>query len=260
MQKQGPDKIEWCDYTWNPVTGCLHGCEYCYARKIAHRFRDKTKADKPYYVADFTADLGYKDDYAFPFGFRPTIHRYRLDEPQHIRKPSKIFVSSMADLFGDWVPDEWIRDVFAACERAPWHTYLFLTKNPARYEQLYDDRIFPYKENYWFGSTLTKPSDEYQYFDCTPYKDFVSIEPMLAPFGPLVGGHFPKWVIIGAMTGPGAKWHQPKRQWVADIVDQCHAARVPIFMKGSLARVWGEPLIQEWPEGMVQPVADWCIK
>lgn len=178
-------KIEWCDSTWNPVTGCLNDCEYCYAKKIANRFggwfytpgklamniaEDKTyiATIKKYYgeaketeygkIADITAVSpflkrnGSKAPY--PFGFIPTFHRYRLDEPKKWTKPRTIFVCSMADLFGAWVPDEWIEEVFSACEKASQHTYIFLTKNPRRYSELAKVGKLPRKDNMWYGSTL----------------------------------------------------------------------------------------------------------
>ena len=133
-------KIDWCDATWNPVTGCLHGCEYCYARRIAERFRAReiydpecqcqrhliergmlTGTGKPLEL-DYPWEQKNKDgsitNAAYPFGFEPTFHRYKLDEPQRWKKPRTIFVCSMADLFGKWVPDEWIEQVFEACEAA----------------------------------------------------------------------------------------------------------------------------------------------
>lgn len=142
-------KIEWCDSTWNPVTGCFHGCEYCYASKIAKRFGCAFGKDnscigvtwstqgegKTHELTDPIIDECKNRKASFPFEFDPTFHRYRLDEPEHYKNPQTIFVCSMADLFGDWVPDEWIEEVFAACKNAPQHRYLFLTKNPKRYVQ-----------------------------------------------------------------------------------------------------------------------------
>ena len=159
-------KIDWCDSTWNPVTGCLHGCEYCYARRIAERFGGCWRLDLPPDTSwrGNVGERGLMGDYArhsnrkchvldapeiecavfdppsgyrgkvkpYPYSFDPTFHRYKLDEPQRWKKPRTIFVCSMADLFGDWVPDEWIAEVFKACDAAPWHRYLFLTKNPKR--------------------------------------------------------------------------------------------------------------------------------
>lgn len=119
-------KIDWCDSTWNPVTGCLHGCAYCYARRIAERFRAK-EFSGAYTVNEYenvqrttyeleepmkrcctdAKGLHVYEKAPYPFGFVPTFHRYRLDDPKHWTKPKNIFVCSMADLFGEWVPDEW---------------------------------------------------------------------------------------------------------------------------------------------------------
>ena len=139
-------KIEWCDYTFNPVTGCLHNCEYCYAMKIAKRFggvdEHISREIPQHMVYIFNNKPTLKGKAApYPFGFIPTFHRYRLDEPQRVKKPQNVFVCSMADLFGDWVPDEWVQQVFEACEKAPWHRYLFLTKNPKRYIELFKKDI-----------------------------------------------------------------------------------------------------------------------
>ena len=98
-----------------------------------------------------------------PVGFEPVMHKYRLPMPAQKKKPAKIFVCSMADLFGAWVPDNWIKEVFSACEAAPWHAYLFLTKNPRRYK---GDPIWYYsrhkmQKNWWFGASITgnEPQD-----------------------------------------------------------------------------------------------------
>ena len=153
-------KIDWCDATWNPVTGCLHGCEYCYASRMADRFGGFDPEGSPnwriFEEPRTKALIGRVDEMQvkcdkrgrtvvapYPFRFTPTFHAYRLDKPQHWKKPRTIFVCSMADLFGDWVPDEWIAEVFQACEAAPQHRYLFLTKNPARYDALIDAGVLP---------------------------------------------------------------------------------------------------------------------
>jgi len=250
-------KIDWCDMTFNPVTGCLHGCEYCYARRIANRFGGNLlKWSK--YVSEsgiYTIDAPLCDEVTgkiipYPYKFEPTLHKYRLDEPSRKTKGQMIFVCSMADLFGEWVPDEWIKEVFKACEKAPQQTYLFLTKYPKRFLDLYDKKIFPYKENFLFGTKMTKPSDEYVWFERTPYKTFISIEPMLEPFGELERGAMPNWVIIGAETGNRIGKIVPKREWIESIITQCKAAGVPVFMKESLRQLMGQDFIQEWPEGM----------
>ncbi len=228
-------KIEWCDQTWNPVTGCKHGCEYCYARKIANRFGIQTENTYP-------VEIYNKLYNPYPFGFSPTFHRYRLEEPQRIKKPQNIFVCSMADLFGKWIPDEWIEKVFEACEKAPQHRYLFLTKNPVRYEK-FINRYMP--ANMWFGASQTKPGG-ICFNTHHSWNTFISIEPLLEDlqvFNP-IGIN---WVIIGAETGNRKGKVIPKREWIENIVEQCKAKNIPVFMKNSLASVWGKPLIQEYP-------------
>ena len=151
-------KIDWADATWNPVTGCLHGCEYCYARRIAERFGSNLMPiftnypvlDEPVRSGGF--DCGKNQPY--PFDFTPTFHRYRLDEPARWTRPRNIFVCSMADLFGEWVPDGWIQEVINACLAAPQHRFLFLTKNPGRYCHLERAGIMPKGDNFWFGATF----------------------------------------------------------------------------------------------------------
>ena len=173
-------KIEWCDSTWNPVTGCRHGCEYCYAKRIAERFGGYIPDENPGTISVIKSPLvghafevnsmqarrqkdGKTVPAIYPFRFEPTFHRYRLDEPERWTKPRNIFVCSMADLFGDWVPDKWILDVFAACERAPQHRYLFLTKNPDRYIKLAQMDKLPKKNNMWYGTTVTTEDTQFLY-------------------------------------------------------------------------------------------------
>lgn len=191
-------KIDWADSTWNPVTGCQHECEYCYARGIANRFggfdHDEEKKpvgiqfaigvqelDKPKYI--MRANGLQKAPY--PWSFMPTLHKYKLDEPARWTKPRNIFVCSMADLFGEWVPDEWIKQVFEACEAAPQHRFLFLTKNPARFGYIngwnhqYNNEYA--KENMWFGTTIARQCDLGRIRNL-PYGNahtFLSIEPIL---------------------------------------------------------------------------------
>ena len=270
--------IEWCSHTWNPVTGCKHGCEYCYARRMVSRFGPHPcerpiieplevlpKGTGCYYVeqptklCDETGEPARST--AYPKGFAPTYHAYTMDYPEKRKTPARIFVSSMGDLFGEWVPDIWIEDVFAACKRAPQHTYLFLTKNPQRYCDLASDGKLPTEPNFWYGSTITGPEDSFWWSDY--HNTFVSMEPLLQPFEG-VGAQAVKkvgWCIIGAMTGPGSKAHQPKREWVESIVTDAKTAGVPVFMKDNLKGVWGDQLLRECPEGIdladKKAVAEW---
>ena len=243
-------KIEWADSTWNPVTGCLHECEYCYARRIASRFGGYDEAEccpspgaELNHQLTITRKNGKKVAAPFPFGFLPTFHRYRLGELQHKNKPQTIFVCSMADLFG-----EWIYDVFNACNRFSQHRYLFLTKNPRRYIKLEENGWLPDEKNFWYGTTVTNPEQEFFYSSAR--NTFLSMEPLLKPFGD--AGHFdgypPKWIIIGAMTGSGSKQHQPKQDWINEILEAARKLKFHVFMKDSLIPIVGkENMICDFP-------------
>jgi len=254
--------IDWCDSTWNPVTGCLNGCEYCYARRIAERFGldytpklgDPGMEGASKYDSEKGLDtmLELEKQYKrqgngkvepYPMAFYPTFHRYRLNDYMK-KKGRNIFVCSMADLFGSWVPDSWIQEVFKACEKAPQHNYLFLTKNPKRYYELYkkDKGLLPAGGNMWYGFSITNNSYDGWYTDARLI--FASIEPILEPIEiPIVD-----WVIVGAETGRRKNKVIPKREWIERIVEDCCKYNIPLFMKSSLAEIWEEPLIQEYPE------------
>lgn len=277
-------KIEWTNYTWNPVTGCFHNCSYCYARKIAERFglafapilgdvgmEGACKYDSPEGM-DTMLELEkpYRKNgniQSFPMAFLPTFHRYRLDEPQKLKNPSTIFVCSMADLFGEWVPDEWIDAVFKACEGAPQHRYLFLTKNPKRCREALPlwKSYYGKLTNMWFGATVTGDDDRQKAWDLLTSTNkginkFLSIEPLISGFNLnehellLKGyrekatiGNYIDWIIVGAETGNRKDKVIPERKWIESIVNQCKDAEVPLFMKNSLKDIWGESLIQEFP-------------
>lgn len=286
-------KIDWADMTWNPVTGCLHGCQYCYARQIANRFgleyapklgdpgmEGASKLDGP---AGMDTMLELQKPYIkggriqpYPMAFDPTFHRYRLQEPAQKQRGRNIFVVSMGDLFGEWVPREWISDVFKACAAAPQHNYIFLTKNPQRLQGI-DFEIFniEIKKNIWLGFSATTQAGLEQIAMGARFlrpNPFISIEPLHGPIdltriNPVgkdaylnfldggqrwfMGGDNAglrlKWVIIGAETGNRKERVIPKREWVASIVKQCRDNGVPIFMKHNIADVWDDDLIQEAP-------------
>lgn len=258
-------KIEWCESTWNPVTGCRHGCPYCYARGIAQRFSgywDETKLrscggnGKIHELVEpmFRHTTGknrsqgvHSVQAPYPYRFDPTFHRYRLDEPAQKTRGRTIFVCSMADLFGKWVPTSWIVEVLDACKRAPQHRYLFLTKNPERYMELDGLALLPREENFWYGSTTTT-GDEAM-FHSEFHNCFVSIEPIHAPFGSIDRSALPgiKWYILGAETGNRADKIKPERSWVEPIVKFCKDNRKPLFMKDSMASIWDGDLITEFP-------------
>lgn len=267
MNKQTENGISYLDYTFNPVTGCLHPCrdKYCYAAKIARRFGTNFTAkgtlhelDKPMQKIAKTGDI-MSDPY--PYGFDPTFHRYRLDELAKVKQPSIIGVVYMGDLFGQWVPKQWIQDVYDACQKAE-HQFVFLTKNPQRYSEIYRSEL-DYRCNMWFGATVTD-NDSFIYtgkdlFQNTGLsarrhaKRFLSIEPLLGSIDDrsLTCIRHLDWVVLGAQTGPGSV--PPKPEWVQDIIDQCRTAGVPVFLKSNLH--WPER-IQEWPDGMRRGVKE----
>ena len=222
---QTNESVDWARWTWNPVTGCEHGCKFCYAREIANSERML-----PYY----------------PNKFEPTFHEYRLDAPKNIRPPrtdddrdGRVFVCSMADLFGKWVPDSWIESVFNACVDSPEWEYLFLTKWPARYSQM------PLLEKAWYGASIIQQSDVSRVeksmsafeTDCVKW---ISMEPML---GPIVFNDL-SWcnlVVIGAQTSTTqpegyVPEFSPEFDWVVDVVNQCREAGVPYYLKANLGK------------------------
>lgn len=257
-------KIDWCDMSWNPVTGCLHGCEYCYARGIANRFglpiapqlgdpgmEGACKYDSPDGINTMLelAKPYIKDGRVqpYPMAFLPTFHKYRLGDPALKQRPRNIFVGSMTDLFGDWVPDEWISQVFRACRKAPQHNYMFLTKNPKRYEEY----GVPEETNNWYGTTVTGGRDAERIAYLPALRNtFLSVEPLLdgtLPFAKGIKIQNVDWVIIGAETGKRPDKVIPKLAWVEELVEVCRAFDIPVFMKSNLAEVWGEDLLREYP-------------
>ena len=269
-------KIDWCDSSWNPVTGCLHGCEYCYARGIAERFRGKGdlrdagtgfwldaetfEVSKGVYETKDPLTTGGKPEpfepyngkvTPYPFGFAPTFHRYKLEDYAN-KTGRNIFVCSMADLFGKWVPDSWIEAVFDACRKAPQHNYLFLTKNPERYIELKKSGKITRTDNFWFDSSVTNSNDRYAWFgDREGIHWFLSMEPILEDLWQLdTVMAKPDWIIVGAETGRRKNKVVPERVWIENLLEECRKYEIPIFMKSSLSEIWGEPLIQEFPDGL----------
>lgn len=257
-------RIEWCDATFNPVTGCLHSCEYCYARKMATRFGTLDKAiesaaargidlNKTYFSnPDFLAELNepVRDENdrrePYPYNFLPTFHKYLLNKPSQWTKSRVIFVCSMADLFGEWIPDEWIEAVFDACAKAPQHKYLFLTKNPKRYSALAEAGKLPQSDNMWYGTTATTPNTEF--FFANKFNTFLSIEPILEDFGEKNDLRNVNWLIIGAESGVRKNKVVPEKAWIENICNVADKTGIPVFMKESLLPIMGETAMRrEFP-------------
>jgi protein gp37 len=203
----------------------------------------------------------------YPFGFSPTFHRYRLGDPAKAKEPQTVFIGSMTDLFGEWIPDEWIEAVFDACAAAPWHTYMFLTKNPqgmAGWMERNAKASCGFANSFgldcdkpYYGATATCGADLGRILELPRcVNKFVSVEPLLGPIPwdlmkYAVTNQSPAVVIIGAETGSRNK-AAPLAEWVDEIVDACeHAYPAPmIFMKDSLIPIVGrENMRRELPWG-----------
>jgi protein gp37 len=153
----------------------------------------------------------------------------KLDEPLHWRKPRRVFVNSMSDLFHEGVPDEFISRVFDTMHRASHHQFQILTKRSERLCRLAPALSWP--SHVWMGVSVE--SEEYAYrmehLRRTPAAvRFLSLEPLLGPLGNLDLTGI-AWVIVGGESGPGARTLE--KDWVVEIRDQCLAARVPFFFK-----------------------------
>lgn len=248
-------KIDWCDSSWNPVTGCRHGCEYCYAKRYADRFGymadDHRLHELNAPIVKESHVVGVKDaKQPYPYSFAPTFHRYKLDEIQHWKRPRTIFVCSMADLFGDWVPLAWIQEVFEACRKAPQHRYLFLAKNPGRYMSLAKLEQLPTEDNFWFGTST--PKKDMPYFFGEGVNTFVSIEPLHERFhyiGAAEPDELPNWIIVGAETGNRRGRIIPEKEWVDEIARFAQGNGIPVFMKESLRTIMGDDFKQDFPWG-----------
>lgn len=260
MNKTG---IEWCTHTWNPITGCLHGCAYCYAREIARRFctnehghewgtgtlapcngkcYDCSIMDGLEFVGD-KIRFAHKGEGHFPYGFFPTFYEDRLDEPARTKRKSRvIFVCSMADLFGKWVPLKYIGEVMGACTAAPHHKYIFLTKNPARYRELVKLDLLPRVPGFWYGATVTNQAAAEN--ETLPFRGecacFWSVEPLHGPidFHRVQACHWPLRIIIGAETGNRKGKIVPRREWVNDILSFCKEKGIPVFVKDNLRKLY----------------------
>jgi protein gp37 len=240
------DQVSWAAWTWNPTTGCLHGCRYCYANELANRAK-------------------YKSTY--PVGFTPHAPlNMQVPEGVPINSPERrVFVCSMADLFGKWVPDEWIEQVLAACDKNLQWEYLFLTKFPRRYVGL---QLPP---TAWVGTSVDEQKrvrlaeEAFRKIKDVRVK-WLSLEPLLAPLEFTDLSMF-NWIVIGSQSAtiqPDGKDERgkprfkripefaPPFEWVARLTQQAHEAGCRVWQKHNLIGVTddqhaGMQLVQEWP-------------
>lgn len=222
----GLSEIEWTDATWNPVSGCAMispGCTNCYAMRMAARLQSM---EHPSYAMTTRKSGG-----------RPVwtgkIHLIdkALSVPLSWRKPRKIFVNSMSDLFQDGVPASFINRVWDTMEEAHWHTYQILTKRPDNMLSILEGLGRKALPNVWLGTSVE--SEEYKeriarLRDVSARVRFISFEPLIGSIGRvnLSGIH---WAIVGGESGPRAR--PMKASWVEDIRQQCRSQEVKFFFK-----------------------------
>lgn len=237
--------IEWTDETWNPTVGCSKvspGCDGCYAIGVAARQMQDAHRGLTIRTpsgVDWTGEVRQLPD--------------RLDTPLRWRKPRRVFVDSMSDLFHRDVPASFVARVFSTMDEARKHTFQVLTKRPHRMRRLLDhggdvrldldemrdalasvggavqlDWPLP---NVWLGTSIE--SDWYTFradhLRNTPAAvRFLSLEPLLGPL-PSLDLTGIDWVIVGGESGPSARPMHP--QWVREIRDRCVDAGVAFFFK-----------------------------
>jgi protein gp37 len=217
------ESIEWALWTWNPVTGCKIGCPYCYARNLTKRFPDN-----------------------FPYGFEPHFWEERLDAPKNSPVPKSeaigdrnVFVCSMADLFGEWVPQEWIDKILEKVRENPQWNFLFLTKNSKRLIE----QNWP--ENCWAGTTVDTQKrfenaiinlEELEKSENRPPVIFISFEPLLEEI--FLDKHnlsCVEWIIIGGQSSAGdSPEFQPEWKWVEKILIKARENNCDVYFKPNL--------------------------
>lgn len=205
--------IEWTEATWNPVTGCTKvsaGCKHCYAERMAKRLQA----------------MGVPQ---YRNGFKLTLQPDMLDVPRRWKRPRKVFVNSMSDLFHPHVPLSFIQQVFEVMNECPQHTFQILTKRPEIAAEF--SRELKWTPNIWMGTSVENMLVAHRIKDLVRVRAkvrFLSLEPLLGPLPrlPLTGIH---WVIVGGESGPRARPMEEK--WVTQIRDRCVAQSVPFFFK-----------------------------
>jgi len=250
--------VGWAEMSFNPVSGCQHPCRstYCYntmkSNGVLNRFGSRfynpntksfeTTMDwKSLETPNHSCFVAVKGE-RYPHGYDPTFYPHRLQQPRSVQRLSqRVFVSDVGDLFGNWVPSQWIEQVIEAMTTFYWHKYFLLTKNPQRYQ------YFTFPDNCWLGATVTSNADvnTLQIMQAINHpKKFLSVEPLFGPLtAPLTGIN---WVIVGAQTGKNPP--VPEDAWVNDILEEARRVKALVYMKENLLKNYkGRRVYQQTP-------------
>ena len=242
--------IEWTEATWNPIAGCKivsPGCTNCYAMRMAARLQAMGMEK----YAGTTRKSGKRHVWTG----KVNVDRDALTAPLAWKKPQRIFVNSMSDLFQDKAAEKFIRQVWGVMARAHWHSFQILTKRPERMLALLSRSGFPVLPNVWLGASVE--SGDYlgriEVLRRVPARvRFISFEPLLGPIldPDLSGIH---WAIVGGESGPRARPMQP--WWVEELHDSCKRQKVAFFFKQwggtrkkKTGRMLGGELWEQYPE------------
>ena len=205
--------IEWTETTWNPVTGCdkvSTGCKHCYAERMAMR-------------------LKAMGQHRYRNGFELTLQEDLIDLPLSWKKPRKVFVNSMSDLFHQDIPLDFIQSVYHTMNQASQHTFQVLTKRSDRLRKISKDLIWT--DNIWMGVSVENEDYAHRIDDLLAMDariKFLSLEPLLGSLKN-VSLKGVDWVIVGGESGPGAR--PMEATWVLEIRDQCQKLDIPFFFK-----------------------------
>jgi len=218
--------IEWTDVTWNPVAGCLvitPGCTNCYAMRMAARLEAMG-------VAKYEG-LTRKSGKRYVWTGKIRLDEASLEAPLKWRKPRKVFVNSMSDLFHPDVPADFVAKVWSIMEGTPQHTYQILTKRPERMREVITSLRLPALEHVWLGTSVEDAAVLSRLDDlrATPaIVRFVSFEPLIGSVAAadLDGIH---WAIVGGESGPRAR--PMEEEWVDEIRLNCLTAGTAFFFK-----------------------------
>ena len=219
-------QIEWTDSTWNPVAGCSivsAGCTHCYAMQMARRLEAMGVAK----YADLTRSSGGRTVWK---GIARE-DRDALAIPARWRKPRKIFVNSMSDLFHEGVSDAFILRVWQVMRETPHHHYQILTKRPARMTAFVSQLAGEVLPNVWLGTSIENAEvvDRIDHLRATPAAiRFISFEPLIGPVSnvDLAGID---WAIVGGESGRSAR--PIREEWVDQIHAQCVEHETAFFFK-----------------------------